>query len=80
MQAGLSVTHYGDPTRPILLMLHPAGTLHSIWLSLIEHLQYDFHIIAPDIDYDDWHGITFQQLVQDIAAIVPQNQIVHGIG
>jgi|GEM_PF-5454935 len=80
MRTSLSVTHYGDFNQPILFMVHPAGTLHTIWLSLIVYLQYDFHIIAPDINYPDWQDVTFEQVVADLAELIPAGRPMHGIG
>lgn len=80
MQTGLSINHYGNINHPILFMVHPAGTLHTVWLSLIDHLQYDYHIIAPDLCYQDWSSVTFMSLVSDLAEIIPTNKPIHAVG
>lgn len=39
----------GDAANETLVLLHPGGTLHSIWLPLIRHWCNHYHIIAFDI-------------------------------
>lgn len=40
---------YGKVSGETLVLLHPGGTLHSIWLPLIRHWSETYHIIAFDI-------------------------------
>jgi pimeloyl-ACP methyl ester carboxylesterase len=40
--------HWGDPDKPVLLMLHGFPEYGGAWRELAEELQGDFHCVAPD--------------------------------
>ena len=35
--------------KPTLILLHPGGALHSVWLPFIRDWQNQYHIFAPDL-------------------------------
>lgn len=80
MPLSLPVAEYGEKHRPTLLLIHPLGTLHQVWFPLIEHLQYDYHILAPDLWYDDLAGLTFPQMITDLAGLIADHERVHVVG
>jgi lipase len=44
----LAVHEYGDPTRPVLLVLHGITDSGPCWADLVERLGSSYRIVAPD--------------------------------
>lgn len=50
MSPGLLYIHrYGDGARQPLILLHPGGMLHSVWLPMIRRWQDRYALCAPDL-------------------------------
>jgi pimeloyl-ACP methyl ester carboxylesterase len=45
----LAVTTAGDPTRPVVVLVHGYPDTKEIWGAVIERLAPDFHVIAYDV-------------------------------
>lgn len=46
--ADLHVASAGDPTKPLILMLHGFPEYWAAWKEVIEELASDFYVVAPD--------------------------------
>lgn len=80
MRSSLTVTPYGNPDKPVLLLLHPVGTLHQIWLPLIHQLEDNYYMLAPDLIYEDLRLLSFPNFIQDIIQLVPPYRQIHAVG
>lgn len=68
----MSLTFYagGDPAAPTVVLLHGASMLHRMWLPQLEPLSQRYHILAPDLFYDDLDRITLPGLAADVADLI----------
>jgi 3-oxoadipate enol-lactonase len=63
----------GDPNKPTVVLLHGAAGLHGLWQPQLEPLSQTYHVIAPDLLYDDLKQLTISNLAQDVAALIRQH-------
>lgn len=65
---------FGRPEAPPLLLLHPAGMLHSVWLPLIRVLEPRFYLLAPDLPWQGPQAASLPALAEAVA------ELLHGRG
>ncbi len=78
-----TVRRWGDPSLPMLLMLHGFPEYGGAWAEIAERLCDRFHCVAPDQrgygasyaphDIDDY---ALSHLVTDVAALIPDGPVV----
>lgn len=68
----MPVHEFGNPQGPTLLLLHPGGAFHSVWLPLIRSLGGQYHILAPDLVQKGHEKLSLQGLAAEIIAILQQ--------
>lgn len=68
----MSLTFYagGDPARPTVVLLHGASMLHRMWQPQLAPLTARYHVLAPDLFYDDLRQITIANLAADVADLI----------
>ncbi|HSH03040.1 MAG TPA: alpha/beta hydrolase, partial [Anaerolineae bacterium] len=49
MSTPLPLHQYGPPQAPPIMLLHPGGALHTVWLPLIRAWRGQYHLLAPDL-------------------------------
>jgi 3-oxoadipate enol-lactonase len=77
----LSFYEAGDANNSLVMLLHGGGTLHRFWEPQLEAMSKRYHIIAPDLRYDDWTRFTIPQLAEDVAALIrTQREPAHLVG
>src|SRR5689334_16715589 len=77
----LSFYEAGDANNSLVLLLHGGGTLHRFWQPQLEAMSERYHLIAPDLIYDDWTRFTVPQLAEDVAALIRmQREPAHLVG
>ncbi|MCB8943483.1 MAG: alpha/beta hydrolase [Ardenticatenaceae bacterium] len=54
--------------KPTLVLLHPGGVLHSVWMPFIRRWQSQYHILAPDLQPQQLLSIS--QLAAQVAALI----------
>lgn len=69
--------HWGDPGKPVLLMLHGFPEYSGAFSDLAPHLAEHFHCVAPDQrgygqswSPDDVDHYTAQNLIRDMSALI----------
>lgn len=69
------VTEWGDDSKETVVLLHPAGGTGHVWTPHAEHLEDEYHIVAPDLPA---HGIhpnpefEFDRAVEDVGLILEE--------
>jgi magnesium chelatase accessory protein len=58
------VQEFGDPTAPVLLMVHGTGAATHSWRDLAPRLAHQFRVIAPDLP---GHGFTDPLPARDLS-------------
>ena len=56
------VRHWGDHEAPLLLMLHGWGDMSASWQFVVDALERDWHVVAPDwrgCGKTDWERATY---------------------
>ncbi len=63
---------YGDAQRPPILLLHPGGVLHSVWLPFIRLWQDHYHILAVDLRMPVHTPIPIPELAAQLTVLIQQ--------
>lgn len=66
------IHEFGNLQAPPLMLLHPGGALHSVWLPLIRSLSSQYHILAPDLVQKNYKKVSLQDLATEIITIIQQ--------
>jgi pimeloyl-ACP methyl ester carboxylesterase len=61
--------------RKTLVLLHPGGVMHSVWLPFIRHWSTDYQIVAPDLYHLDGDQFSTKHLAQTVVALVKSKDI-----
>ena len=56
--------------KPTIILLHPGGVLHSVWLPFIRNWQSHYHILAPDLQPQP--QLSIPQMAAQISALIPK--------
>jgi pimeloyl-ACP methyl ester carboxylesterase len=73
MTAPLALYQYGDPRRPPIVLLHPGGMLHSVWLPFIRMWQHHYHILAVDLRMPINKPISIPDLAPQVTALIERH-------
>lgn len=68
----LDVYEYGNPDNLTLILLHGGAGLHHLWQPQLETLSEQYHLIAPDLFYEDINRLTIPNLAEDVAELIRQ--------
>ena len=49
MSSSLPLHEFGHPDTPTIILLHPGGALHSVWLPFIRTWSSKYHLLVPDL-------------------------------
>ncbi len=85
------IQEWGDPAKPTLVMLHGWMDCGATFQYVAEHLQNDFHIVAPDLrgfgETEHAQGYWFPDYYADLHVILdsysadqPANLVGHSMG
>ncbi len=90
-----ALRHWGDPSAPIVLMLHGWMDVGASFQFLVDALKHDWHVIAPDqrgYGHTEWtreaaSGYWFADYVADLEAVIdhtspqaPVHLVGHSLG
>lgn len=73
-QTDIKLNYYeaGNPQKPTVVLLHGGAMLHCMWLPQLAPLSERYHVLAPDLLYDDLKQPTIAQLADDIGELIRQ--------
>ena len=74
----LSVTTWGDPGAPVVVLVHGFPDTHAVWIPVAELLEaHGFRVVAPDVRGagesdapEDVAAYRFEELVADLGAVI----------
>lgn len=70
MSLPLPLHEFGNPQAPTVMLLHPGGALHSVWLPLIRAWGSQYHIVAPDLIQRGSERVSLQDLANQIIMLI----------
>lgn len=72
-----SLKHYDNEniSAQTLLLLHPGGVLHSVWLPFIREWSSHYRIIAPDFDAFDQIPFSTERLARAVIELMEQKHV-----
>jgi 3-oxoadipate enol-lactonase len=60
----------GQSHTPAIVLLHGGFLLHNMWHPQLQPLSQRYHILAPDMIYDDLRSLTLDNLAKDVATLI----------
>jgi 3-oxoadipate enol-lactonase len=66
----LTTYEAGRSNTPTVVLLHGGFLLHNMWHPQLQPLSQRYHILAPDMIYDELRNLTLENLARDVAALI----------
>lgn len=73
MSAELPLYEFGNPHAPPVMLLHPGGALHSVWLPLTRAWQNHYRLLAPDLIQPPSEKVSLQNLAAQVITLLQQH-------
>jgi 2-succinyl-6-hydroxy-2,4-cyclohexadiene-1-carboxylate synthase len=67
------------PEKSTLLLLHPGGVMHSVWLPFMRQWSDEYRIIAPDLYLLKADPFTIKALAQAVIDVVMQHEQIQTV-